>query len=212
MFKAMTRIVLIDDHQLVREGLRALLEKHPGFEIVGEATNGRDGIRVVRQHRPDIVIMDVAMPDLNGIDATSQILRFLPDATVIGLSMHADGRYVERMISAGAKGYLLKHRASTELIEAIERIGRGKRFLSPGCELPENYRSTLEPSSGHLSVREREILQLLAEGHSNKGISELLSISVKTVQTHQANIRDKLGISSIAELTKFAIKEGLTSL
>jgi len=189
-----------------------LLEKHNGFEVVGEATNGRDGIRLARDQEPDVVIMDVAMPDLNGIDATSRILQFLPGTIIIALSMHADGRYVERMISAGAKGYLIKHRASSELIEAIQRILRGKRFLSPGCDIPDNYSSNLEPTSQHLSVREREILQLLAEGHSNKGISELLSISVKTVQTHQANIRDKLGISTIAELTKFAIKEGLTTL
>lgn len=208
----MVKIILIDDHQLVREGLRALLEKKPGLEVVGEATNGRDGITLAREQRPDIVVMDVAMPDLNGIDATRRILQFLPDTKVIGLSMHADARYVERMVSAGAMGYLHKHRASSELVTTIERVRCGKLCISPEYDAMETGDSGMEPSSDVLTVREREVLQLLAEGHTNKGIGRALNLSIKTVQTHQANIRDKLGISTIAGLTKFAIREGITTL
>ena len=207
----MLKIILIDDHQLVREGLRALLEKQPDMDVVGEATNGRDGIRLARNKEPDIVIMDVAMPDLNGVDATRRILHFLPKTKIIALSMHSDGRYVDRMLEAGAKAYLLKHRASSELIQAIEQLKRGAPVLS--CESRDASIEVQETKGvDSLTVREREILQLLAEGHSNKTISDKLSLSIKTVQTHQANIRTKLGISAVAELTKFAIREGLTSL
>jgi DNA-binding NarL/FixJ family response regulator len=212
------KVLLADDHKIVRDGLRTLLEKHAEIQVVGEAEDGRETVLQTRKLLPDIVIMDIAMPELNGIEATRQILSESPDVKVIALSMHSDRRFVTEMLKAGASAYLLKDCAFEELVIAIRTVLKGKIYLSPGIAgvVIESYIKSTPRSEvsvfSLLSDREREVLQLMAEGRTTKEIASHLNVSIKTVETHRTNIMTKLDIHSIAELTKYAIREGLTSL
>ncbi|MBW1990848.1 MAG: response regulator transcription factor [Deltaproteobacteria bacterium] len=212
------KIIIVDDHQIVRQGLSTLLAKEPDMEVVAEAENGRRAVQLSKELSPHVVIMDVNMPDLNGIEATRQILHASPAIKVIALSMHTDRRFVVNMLKAGASGYLLKDCAFEELANAIRLVMANKTYLSPGVSdivIKDYVQGLATPSSSAFSVltnREREVLQLMAEGKTTSQIAELLHISVKTVETHRQQVMHKLGIHSIAELTKYAIREGLTSL
>lgn len=210
--------MLADDHRIMQEGLKALIEKEPGLRVVGEAENGITTLRLSRKLRPDIVVMDISMPDMNGIEVTRQLLSELGGTKVIALSIHSDPRFVIEMLRAGASGYLLKQAAFEELLIAIKKVLLGRTYLGPGLldSVPTDIKNHLMDAEGtlytNLSNRERQILQLMVEGHSIKEMANSLHISVKTVQTHQQNVRYKLGIKSIVGLTKFAVQEGLTPL
>jgi two-component system response regulator NreC len=212
------KIVLADDHQIVRQGLRTLLAAEPDMEVVAEADNGRAVLKVVQDLSPNIVIMDISMPDLNGIEATRQILAESPGVKVIALSMHSDSLFVLNMLKAGASGYLLKDCALEELVKAIRTVVSQKTYLSPGVSdivLRDFVHGWSVPGSSAyaiLSPREREVLQLMAEGRSTNQIAESLYISVKTVEAHRKQIMNKLGLHTVAELTKYAVRQGLTSL
>jgi two-component system, NarL family, response regulator NreC len=212
------RIILADDHKIVRNGLRSLLEKEDGMEVVAEAEDGRTAVMLAVNLSPHVVIMDIAMPGLNGVEATRQIIAAAPHIKVIALSMHADKRYIMEMLKAGASGYLLKDSAFEELAGAIRTALDNKTYLSPHISeiVIGDYVQQLQKSDGSafsmLSTREREVLQLLAEGNSTAQIADRLCLSVKTVETHRQHIMEKLNIRSVAELTKYAIREGLTSL
>jgi DNA-binding NarL/FixJ family response regulator len=211
------KVLIADDHQIVRESLRALLEKEPGITVVGDAGEGRTALRLARELVPDVIIMDVAMPDLNGIEATRQVVAEFPEIKVIALSMHNDRRFVLNMLKAGARGYLLKDCASQNLIKAIRLVLANKTYISHDIAdlVVKDYLATASPvecsSSEVLTAREREVLQLVVEGKTNNQIAEDLKVSIKTVESHRHTIMLKLDIKSIAELTKFAIREGLTS-
>lgn len=214
------RVILADDHQIVREGLRLILKRHEDIDVVAEANNGREAIDLARKLHPEIVVMDIAMPDLNGIDATRQVLRDDSHVRVIALSAYADRRYVLGMLDAGASGYVLKANAGKELIGAIRSAMQGGRYLTPevaemvvdGHTVSAGQAPPAKPPESLLSPREREVLQLLAEGKSSKEIAASLYIATRTAETHRRNIVKKLGLHSIAELTKYAIREGLTPL
>lgn len=211
------RILIADDHKIFREGLRTLLQNRGDIEVIGEADNGRTVVALAAELRPDVIIMDVAMPDLNGVEATRQISGGRVAAKVLALSMHSDSRFVTRMLQAGAQGYLLKDCAFEELAQAIDTIVGNGVYLSPGVTgvvVRDYVQHLAEGDSGiaALSPREREVLQLVAEGLTTKDIAGKLHISVKTVETHRKQIMDKLEIRSVAELTKYAVREGLTSL
>jgi DNA-binding NarL/FixJ family response regulator len=210
------RVLLADDHAIVREGLRALIDKQPDMEIVGEARDGREAIRMAREQVPDVAILDVSMPGLNGVEATRRITRELPDIKVLGLSMHTERQFVGAVIDAGASGYLVKDCALEELIRAVRCVVNGQVYLSPSVAgvVVEGYRAKGHGESAFsaLSLREREVLQLIAEGLSTKEIADHLNVSAKTVGTHREHIMTKLEIRSIAGLTKYAIREGVTSI
>jgi DNA-binding NarL/FixJ family response regulator len=212
------RILLVDDHTLMREGLRAVLEKRPDMTVVGEAANGREAMELAGTTRPDVVVMDISMPELNGIDATRRILAEHPHIKVVGLSMNSDRRYVVAMFAAGAHGYLLKDAASDELILAVTAVMRGNRYVSPAVAsmvvdaLLKGEGIPAPSQEKPLSSREREVLQLLAEGNSSKDIAVRLSLAVPTVETHRRQIMEKLNLHTVAELTKYAIREGLTTV
>ena len=211
-------VILSDDHKIVRDGLRNLLLKYPDIEVIGEAENGRATVEKARKLSPDVVIMDIAMPDMNGIEATRQITGENPDVKVVALSMHSDRRFVSEMLKAGASAYLLKHSAFEELMTAIMTVKENRMYLSPAITgiVVENYiKQNGKPEQSVFSLlsdREREVLQLLAEGKNTKEIASNLNLSGKTVEAHRINLMSKLNIHSIAELTKYAIREGLTSL
>lgn len=214
----MTRILLADDHRIILDGLRALLKKQPDIEVVGDAQDGVAAVRLAEELCPDIVIMDIGMPKLNGIDATRQIYARMSDIKIIVLSMHCDRTFVHRMLKMGVSGYVLKDCAFEELIHAIEAVSTGNIYLSQAVTrmvvkecLPEPH-SSGPTAYDLLSPREREILQLLAEGRKTKSVASYLKVSEKTVQTLRIKIMTKLNLGSTAELTKYAIKEGLTSL
>lgn len=212
------KTVIVDDHKIVREGLRFILEKETDIEVVAEADNGREAVRNAAKLSPDVVLMDLSMPEMNGIVATRRIVEELPSCRVLALSMHTDKRFVLEMLRAGAKGYLLKDCASEELVGAIRTVAAGEMYLSPKItglivrEYLEAPSGELLPPSSSLSPREREVLQLFAEGKSTKEVAYLFNVSIKTIETHRKQIMKKLNIYSIAELTKFAIREGLTTL
>ena len=212
------KILLADDHKLLREGLRMLIEKLDRMTIVGEADNGVSAVRMARDLKPDLVLMDIAMPDLNGVEATRRIMTEAPGVKVIALSMHADKRFVRHMFAAGAAGYVLKGSAFEEVAAAIKTVAAGRIYISPKITdlvLAEYVKQLTKPSAeaeSPLSGREREVLQMLAEGKSSRAIAERLHVSVTTVDTHRKHIMDKLGFRSIAELTKYAVREGLTPL
>ncbi len=212
-----TKVLIADDHQIMREGLRTMLEKEYDITVVGEAENGRMTLRLARELTPDVIIMDVAMPDLNGIEATRQIIGELPSVKIIALSMHDDRRFVLNMLKAGAAGYMLKDCAFKDLAKAIRVVRANKTYLSDEVAdiVVKDYLASAAPIESSafqlLSPREREVLQLIAEGKTSPQIAKLLHISVKTVETHRQQIMVKLKIKSIAELTKYAIREGLTS-
>jgi DNA-binding NarL/FixJ family response regulator len=211
-------ILVVDDHKILRQGLRTLLTRESDLEVLAEAEDGRDAVRLVRELSPQVVIMDVGMPDLNGIEATRQILQESPETKVIALSMHSDRRFVTNMIKAGASGYLLKDSAFEELATAIRVVMARKTYLSHEIAhvVVKDYvqgGSKDDPSVfSILSPREREVLQLMAEGKTNRLIAETLNVSLKTVETHRQQIMNKLEIHNIVELTKYAIREGLASL
>ncbi|MFQ5674326.1 MAG: response regulator [bacterium] len=212
------KILLADDHKIVRDGLHSLLKKEAGMEVIGEADNGRETVQLAREMEPDIIIMDISMPDLNGVEATRQIISNSPEAKIIALSMHSDKRFVKGILSAGAKGYLLKDSAFEELVDAIHTVVSGKFYLSSGIAgvVVKDYIGSKSAknllNSDLLSAREREVLQLIAEGKSTKEVAATLHVSVKTIETHRQKIMQKLNIHSVAGLTRFAIREGLSSL
>lgn len=212
------RILLVEDHSIVREGLKALLEKQPDIEVVGQTEDGRKALHMSRELLPDLVIMDVAMPDMNGIEATRLILKETPSTKIIGLSIHSDRRYVVEMLKAGSSGYLLKDCAFEELTNAVHTVMRGNIYLSPQISdiIINEYINLLSKEDASvfsiLTTREREVLQFLTEGKKTREIASLLRVSTKTVETYRQQIMDKLAIRNIAELTKYAIREGLTSL
>jgi two-component system response regulator NreC len=214
----MTRIILADDHAVLRSGLRALLERNADFEVVGEASDGRELLKLVEQLEPDIVVTDIGMPNLNGTQATQQITSRYGTVGVIMLSMHSDEAYVLRALKAGARGYLLKESAEAELIAAIRAVHLGKAYFSPAISalLVQDYVRQLrdrnaEDSYELLSPREREILQLIAEGKSNKDVANLLNLSVYTVETHRGNILQKLNLHTVPELILYAVRKGVIS-
>lgn len=213
------RIVLCDDHQIIREGLRSLLDKQSDMNVVGEGTNGHEAISLAGKHSPDVIVMDVAMPDLNGIAAARRLRDEQPRLKILALSMHSDRRFVTGMLEAGASGYLLKDCAFSELANAIRTVATGGLYISPriaGSVLQEFIRHSKPtrnaPQKVELTSREEEILQLIAEGKSTKDIAADLHVSVKTVETHRTHIMRKVGAHNVAALTKFAIREGLTTL
>ncbi len=214
----MIRIILADDHQIVRIGLKALLGAEPDLEVMAEADNGRAALKLVQELSPDVVIMDISMPDLNGIEATRQITATSPGVKVIALSMHSDSLFVLNMLKAGAAGYLLKDCALEELVKAVRTVVRHKTYLSPGISdiVIKDFIGGVAASGTSvfsvLSPREREVLQMTAEGKNTSQIAESLFVSVKTVEAHRKQIMNKLGLNSVAELTKYAIRQGLTSL
>ncbi len=213
------RVILADDHRILREGLRSVLEAESNIEVVAEAQNGRETVKLVRRLEPDIVVMDVAMPDLNGVDATAKIRGAGLSTKVLALSMHSDGQYVRGMLKAGASGYLLKDCAGEELAAAIRTVMGNRVYVSPDIagvivgDYVQHLSGEATPGgSPALSTREREVLQLIAEGKSTAQIAEQIHVSVKTVETHRKRLMDKLEIRNVAELTKYAIREGITSL
>jgi two-component system response regulator NreC len=212
------RILLADDHIVMRTGLRALLERQPNLEVVGESENGRETVELAASLRPDVVVMDVGMPVLNGIEATQTIVTQCPTVAVVILSMHADESYVMRALKAGARGYLLKDSAAADLIGAIQAISQGKSFFSPKVSriLAEDYVRVLKQKGAVdtydlLTSREREILQLLAEGKANKEVATALNISPYTVETHRSHILQKLNLHNSAELVLYAVRKGIIS-
>jgi len=208
------RFLLADDHRLFRQGLAALINQHPGWEIVGEAENGHTAVMLAGKLDPDVVLLDVEMPGLNGIDATRLICQSSPARRVIGVSMYGDSHYQQRMFEAGALGYVLKNEAMDDLVNAIETVLESKRFISPALVQNRILPSSRSPSVDMLSLSEREIevLRLLAEGKRNKEIAGCMSISVKTVETYRNRLMAKLGIGNIPALVKFAIRAGIVSL
>jgi two-component system response regulator NreC len=210
------RIVLADDHTLIRSGLKLLLEQQPNFKVVAEAEDGRQAVEMVSRHHPDVVIADIGMPLLNGIEATRQIVANDPHPDVVILSMHSDESYVLRALKAGARAYILKNSAEADLIRAVRAVSEGKSFFSPVISkmLLEDYvrrvrEKEVEDSYDLLTPREREILQLLAEGKTNKEVATVLNLSPYTVETHRGNILEKLNLHSVPELILYAVRRGI---
>jgi two-component system response regulator NreC len=208
------RILMADDHTLVRKGLRKMLEERPDWQVVAEAGDGREAVRLAEEHAPDVAIIDVAMPLLNGIETTRQIAKRIPQVRILVLSMHANEAYVVQILKAGAIGYLLKDSADTDLITAVAAVASGKAFFSPAVAklMLDDYlhpRGDLTDRYELLSDREREIFQLIAEGMANKEIAALLFISVSTVETHRARIMEKLDLHSAAEIVLYAVRRGV---
>jgi DNA-binding NarL/FixJ family response regulator len=213
------KVLIVDDHQITREGIRSMLEREPDIKVLGEAEDGRSATRMARELGPDIIVMDVCMPDMNGILATSIILSEFPKIKVLALSMLDDRRFVSNMLRAGAAGYLIKDCSFKELVRAIRTVIVNKTYLSPGIMdmvvkdyvRPPVYSDSPSSSSSQLTIRESEVLQLIAEGHSTAQIAKNLHLSVKTVETHRQKLLAKVNTKGIAGLTKYAIREGLTS-
>jgi len=212
------RILLADDHKLIRGGLRLVIDQQPDLSVVGEADDGRQAVELTKSLKPKVVVMDIGMPNLNGIEAARQITAMRPDTAVVMLSMHSDEGYVLRALGAGARGYLVKDSATTDLVQAIHAVVEGKAFFSPAVSnvLLQDYtrklqRSGAEDSYDLLSPREREVLQLVAEGKSNKEVAGLLNLSVYTVETHRAKIMQKLNLNGVPELILYAVRKGIIS-
>ncbi len=211
-------VIIADDHMIVRDGIRSLLEKQPDIEVVAEADNGRTALKHAQQLSPDVIIMDIGMHELNGIDATRQIIDKLPDVKILALSMYSDKQFIKGMLKAGASGYMLKDSASKELVDAIRIVANNKVYISPNIAgvVAEDY---LEHSAEKdasvrsiLTTRETEVLQLLVEGKSTKQTASILGVSIKTIESHRQNIMKKLNIDNIVSLTKYAIREGIIPL
>jgi len=210
------RIVLADDHTIIRSGLRLLLEQQPDFKVVAEASDGRQAVQLVARHHPNVVILDIGMPELNGIEATRQIVAQDPHPDVVILSMHSDESYVLRALKAGARAYILKNAAEADLIRAVQAVSEGKSFFSPVISkmLLEDYvrqvrEKEVEDSYDLLTPREREILQLIAEGKTNKEMATILGLSPHTIETHRGNILEKLNLHSVPELILYAVRKGI---
>lgn len=213
------RVFLAEDHTIVRKGIRSLLDGQPDVEVIGEAANGREAVEQAEKLQPDIVLMDITMPELNGLEATRRIKKDFPHIKVLVLTMYTNEEYIHQLLQAGASGYLDKHTAPNELLLAIQSVSRGDPFLSPSISktiieeyLRQSDDTHVEDNYDKLSSREREVLQLLAEGYSYKEIAEKLQISVKTVGVHRVNIMEKLNINNSTELVKYAIRKGIISL
>jgi DNA-binding NarL/FixJ family response regulator len=212
------KVLLADDHVMMRGGLRMLLEQNAEIAVVGEAEDGREAVRLAKKLSPDVVVMDIAMPDMNGIEATRQIIAEHPGVKIIALSMHSDRRFVSEMLKAGAMAFLLKQCAVDELITAIQTVLKNQTYISPcisSVVVDQFVRNTSKSKPdvfSRLTDREREVLQLVAEGKTSKEIASQLNLSIKTVEAHRLNIMEKLNIHTVAELTKYAIREGLSSL
>ncbi len=213
-----TQVIIADDHKMFRDGIRTVLESVPDIEVVGEADNGRDTVQLAKRLEPDVVVMDVAMPDLNGVEAAHKILSGGVPTKILAVSMHSDSGYVKRMLKVGASGYLVKECAAEELALAIRAVVSNQVYVSPRVvgvvvsDYVQHLQGEVSPESPVLSAREREVLQLISEGASTTEIAERINLSAKTVQTHRQRIMDKLDLHSIAALTKYAIREGITSL
>jgi two-component system, NarL family, response regulator NreC len=210
------RIVLADDHTIIRSGLRLLLEQQPDFKVVAEASDGRQAVQLVAKHHPNVVVLDIGMPELNGIEATRQIVAQDPHPDVVILSMHSDESYVLRALKAGARAYILKNAAEADLIRAVQAVSEGKSFFSPVISkmLLEDYvrqvrEKEVEDSYDLLTPREREILQLIAEGKTNKEMATILGLSPHTIETHRGNILEKLNLHSVPELILYAVRKGI---
>jgi DNA-binding NarL/FixJ family response regulator len=205
------RILLADDHAVVRQGFKMILAAQPDMEIVGEAGNGREALDLAGQLQPDVIVMDVAMPELNGIEATRRIADISPRSRVLALSMHKDSVYVREILRAGARGYLLKDSISSDLLAAVRAIARGEGYLSPGVSdaVLNDYRRHVTDPIDLLSSREREVLQMIAEGKTNKEIATVLNLSVYTVDSHRGHIMEKLNLHSVTDLVRFAVRCGL---
>jgi two-component system response regulator NreC len=212
------KVLLVDDHAIIREGLRSLLEKQPEMEVIADTDDGRKAIELVRELLPNIVIMDITIPGLNGIEATRQIIAEFPGVKVIALSIHSKRRFVADMLSAGATGYILKECLFDEFVQAIKAVAAGGRYLSPRItdvvvnDYVKRLSATADSPFEALKAREREVLQLVAEGKSTKQIALELHVSIKTIEANRRQIMEKLNIYSVAELTKYAVREGLTTL
>lgn len=213
------KIILVDNHQLLREGLKTLLNQQPDMKVIAEADNGQEGLELVRKMSPQVVVMDVIMPNFNGIEATQRIRKEKKDVKVLALSVHSDIRYVVEMLRAGASGYILKDCAFNDLADSIRGIMKGEICLSPAIsgKIVDDYLGFIGQEQGHaiapsLTAREREVLQLIAEGKGTREIAEMLHLSTKTVEAHRQNIMKKLDIKTVAELTKYALREGITYL
>jgi len=214
-----TRIVIADDHEVVRKGLRAILEAHPGWEVCGEAADGRSAVEKAEELRPDVIVVDIGMPHLNGLEATRQILKNQPDTKVLVLSVYESEQLVEEVLDAGARGYVLKSDASRDLVRAIEELQRNHTFFTSrvGQLVLETYlgrraHGKMKGGSSPLTPREREVVQLLAEGKSSKEVAVALNLSVKTAETHRANIMRKLDVHSISELVLYAVKNNIVQI
>ena len=213
MLNKKIRVLLADDHTILRKGLRMVLDSQPDMEVVGEAKTGREAISEARKLRPDIVVMDVSMPELNGIEGTRQICDELTSTKVIGLSMHKDAVYVREILRAGARGYLLKDSDDDDLLKAIRAVHRGEAFLSPAISdaVLSDYRKHVSNPIDLLTSREREILTMIAEGKSNKDIANGLNLSVYTVESHRGSVMEKLNLHNTGDIVRFALRNGLTS-
>ena len=212
------RVLLADDHQLMRSGIRLMLEREADMSVVGEAGDGREAVALAKSLRPDVVVMDIGMANLNGIEAAQQVTGDRPETAVVMLSMHSDESYILRALKAGARGYLLKDSAEADLIKAVHAVAGGKSFFSPAVSkvLLDDYvrklrRSGTEDAYDLLTPREREVLQLIAEGKSNKDIANLLNLSVYTVESHRANLMEKLNVRGLPELILYAVRKGIIS-
>ncbi len=212
------RVLIADDHDIIREGLKSLLEKK-GFDVIAIAKNGREAVEFAIKHNPNLVLMDISMPDLNGVEATATIKKKAPNTKIIALSMHSTKKHIDNMFQSGASAYILKESAFNELMDAIEQVDKGNYYLSPSiarryvdCHGNLFTSNDNRPRSKDISKKEREVLQLVAEGEKNKDIADKMGVSIKTIETHRGNIMKKLNIFNIAGLTKFAIKEGIVSL
>jgi len=211
------RILIADDHQVVRDGLRALLDDPPRYQVIGTACDGREAAAMARKLNPDVIIIDIAMPELHGVDATKRMLAEMPGLRIIALSMHSDKRYISGMLQAGALAYVRKESAFEEITAAVDAVSQGNVYLGEGVAgvVVNDYRQMMSRSSDEsdpLSVREREVLQLLAEGKKTSEIAARLHVSSKTVETHRRQIMSKLNLSSVAALTKYALQHGFISL
>jgi two-component system response regulator NreC len=207
----MIRVLLADDHAMVRKGFRLILEAQPDMEIAGEAGNGREAVELAEKLHPDVVVMDVAMPELNGIEATRRLASSSPHTRVLALSMHKDSVYVREILRAGARGYLLKDSIDTDLINAVRAVARGDGYISPGVSdaVLSDYRRHVTDPIDLLTSREREVLQMIAESKTNKEIAVALNLSVYTVEAHRGKIMEKLNLHSTGELVRFAVRHGL---
>jgi two-component system, NarL family, response regulator NreC len=207
----MIKILLADDHALVRHGFRMILAAQPDMEIAGEAGNGREAVELAQKLKPDVVVMDVTMPELNGIEATRRLIELSPRTRVLALSMHKDAVYVREILRAGARGYLLKDSADADLLAAVRAVAKGEGYLSPGVSdaVLSDYRRHVTDPLDLLTTREREVLQMIAEGKTNKEIATSLKLSVYTIEAHRGRLMEKLNLHSTGELVRFAVRSGL---